>query len=147
MPQSQCQEEMTPQEQGDGKDKSALARRTRIDARNGLGRDVKVLAGVQGHVDARQLTDLLGPHASAVDDVLALDVTLARAHAGHGVLVRLVYARHTDVLNYLDALGLGASSKGARDVRRRCLFDWKGWRVMPHSQRQHTIVQGRTTPS
>ena len=44
---------------------------------------VVVLGGVQGHVDAGHLAQFARPHASAVDHVFGLDLSLVGDHTGH----------------------------------------------------------------
>ena len=53
----------------------------RVDLRHGAGDQVVVLGGLQRDAHPRAFTELTGPHARGVDDVLALDVPSGRAHA------------------------------------------------------------------
>ena len=58
----------------------AQDRQARRDAVDLVGDDVEVLGGVQRHPHPGQCPDRLGPLAGAVDDHLALDVTVVGAH-------------------------------------------------------------------
>ena len=57
-------------------------RQVGVYAVDGFGHDVEVLRRVQGHIDARHRTDLLGPLPGAVDDDLGLDIACVGAHTG-----------------------------------------------------------------
>ena len=78
---------------------------------------VVVLGGLIGHRDSGALSQLAGPHAGTVDDVLALDVTALGAHA-HDATVLHQDIEHRRALQDRHALHARALGEGHRGVDR-----------------------------
>ncbi len=93
-------------------------------ARDRLGHDVEMFAGLQRHVHARHQPDLAAPHASAVDDHVAGDGALVLGgfpvNGGHAV-ARAVDAGDGGVFGYHCAAHPRAAGQSHRDAGRVAL--------------------------
>ena len=96
------------------------------EARDGLGHDVEMLAGVQRHVGAGHAADLVAPHPGAVDDHVTGDMAAVAAiirrpvDAGHAAAFA-GNAGHLDTLLDERAVLPGALGQRQRDIGRIAL--------------------------
>ena len=95
-----------------------------------FGHDIEVLAGLQRHIDARHLANLMAPHARAVHDHVAGDVPVAAIFTlpvdTGGTTTGLGNARNLDALLDPGAALTRTLGQGQRDVCRVTLaIEWQ----------------------
>ena len=89
-------------------------------ARNALGQDVEMLAGMQRHIHPGHAADRMPPHAGAVDHVVGDDIALRRGHSGDPTL-HLMDRGDGDVLEDPGAVLAGTLGQSQGDIARVAL--------------------------